>query len=118
MGGLAFPSFLEKPLSLKNVEHALCEYDKYFRPSERSSVQEQELEGRGHLRHLQKIFRSYQRNKDILLVVWDRLPQEVQEGLDGQMPQRGESPALLVGNGRLRGPEKTLRLKNTTRKTS
>ena len=29
--GLAFPSFLEKPLSLKNVEHALCEYDKYFR---------------------------------------------------------------------------------------
>ena len=26
--GLQFPSFLEKPLSLKNVEHALCEYDK------------------------------------------------------------------------------------------
>ena len=29
--GLEFPAFLEKPLSLKNVEHALCEYDKYFR---------------------------------------------------------------------------------------
>ena len=26
-----FPTFLHKPLSLKNVEHALCEYDKYFR---------------------------------------------------------------------------------------
>ena len=28
--GLNFPAFLHKPLSLKNVEHALCEYDKYF----------------------------------------------------------------------------------------
>ena len=26
--GLNFPAFLHKPLSLKNVEHALCEYDK------------------------------------------------------------------------------------------
>ena len=26
--GLEFPAFLHKPLSLKNVEHALCEYDK------------------------------------------------------------------------------------------
>merc|ERR1712029_628567 len=29
--GLKFPTFLDKPLSLKNVEHALCEYFKYFR---------------------------------------------------------------------------------------
>ena len=26
-----FPAFLNKPLSLKNVEHALCEYSKYYR---------------------------------------------------------------------------------------
>ena len=29
--GLQFPVVLLKELSLKNVEHALCEYDKYFR---------------------------------------------------------------------------------------
>lgn len=29
--GLEFPAFLNKPLSLKNVEHALCEYSKYYR---------------------------------------------------------------------------------------
>ena len=28
---MVFPAFLHKPLSLKNVEHALCEFDKYFR---------------------------------------------------------------------------------------
>ena len=28
---LDFPSLLKKPLSLKNIEHALCEFDKYFR---------------------------------------------------------------------------------------
>ena len=28
---LNFPSLLKKPLSLKNIEHALCEFDKYFR---------------------------------------------------------------------------------------
>ena len=26
-----FPTFLKKPLSLKNIEHGLCEFDKYFR---------------------------------------------------------------------------------------
>ena len=36
--GLNFPAFLNKPLSLKNVEHALCEYDKYFRYTTKSSV--------------------------------------------------------------------------------
>ena len=29
--GQTFPAFLGKPLSLKNIEHALCEFDKYFR---------------------------------------------------------------------------------------
>ena len=29
--GLQFPHFLNKKLTLKNVEHALCEYDKYYR---------------------------------------------------------------------------------------
>ena len=29
--GLSFPAFLNKELSLKNIEHALCEYDKYYR---------------------------------------------------------------------------------------
>ena len=28
---LNFPSLLKKSLSLKNIEHALCEFDKYFR---------------------------------------------------------------------------------------
>ena len=28
---LQFPAFLNKPFSLKNVEHALCEFGKYFR---------------------------------------------------------------------------------------
>ena len=27
--GITFPAFLGKPLSLKNVEHALCEYNKF-----------------------------------------------------------------------------------------
>ena len=29
--GLQFPAFLNKPFSLKNVEHALCEFSKYYR---------------------------------------------------------------------------------------
>jgi len=29
--GIQFPAFLNKKLSLKNVEHGLCEFDKYFR---------------------------------------------------------------------------------------
>ena len=29
--GKQFPTLLGKELSLKNVEHALCEFDKYFR---------------------------------------------------------------------------------------
>ena len=28
---LDFPTLLNKPLSLKNIEHGLCEFDKYFR---------------------------------------------------------------------------------------
>ena len=40
--GLAFPAFLDKPLSLKNVEHALCEYDKYFRSALGVQVKERE----------------------------------------------------------------------------
>ena len=29
--GVHFPAFLNKPFSLKNIEHALCEFDKYYR---------------------------------------------------------------------------------------
>ena len=40
--GLKFPAFLGKALSLKNVEHALCEYDKYFRSAQGIQVKERE----------------------------------------------------------------------------
>eukprot|EP00092_Neocalanus_flemingeri_P084672 GFUD01106408.1.p1 GENE.GFUD01106408.1~~GFUD01106408.1.p1 ORF type:complete len:668 (-),score=190.18 GFUD01106408.1:9-1907(-) len=40
--GLKFPAFLNKPLSLKNVEHALCEYDKYFRSALGVQIKERE----------------------------------------------------------------------------
>ena len=40
--GLKFPAFLNKALSLKNVEHALCEYDKYFRSALGIQVKERE----------------------------------------------------------------------------
>ena len=40
--GLSFPAFLDKALSLKNVEHALCEYDKYFRSARGIQVKERE----------------------------------------------------------------------------
>ena len=40
--GLKFPAFLDKALSLKNVEHALCEYDKYFRSAQGIQVKERE----------------------------------------------------------------------------
>ena len=40
--GLNFPAFLHKPLSLKNVEHALCEYDKYFRSALGVQIKERE----------------------------------------------------------------------------
>ena len=33
-----FPLLLNKPLSLKNVEHALCEYDKYYRSVNEAQV--------------------------------------------------------------------------------
>ena len=36
-----FPTLLNKPLSLKNVEHSLCEYDKYYR-----AVTEDQARGR------------------------------------------------------------------------
>ena len=29
--GISFPYFMNRKLTLKNMEHALCEYDKYFR---------------------------------------------------------------------------------------
>jgi len=38
--GMSFPAFIEKPLSLKNIEHALCEYDKYFRYVTNDSVRD------------------------------------------------------------------------------
>ena len=44
--GLDFPSFLEKPLSLKNVEHALCEYDKYFRLATGNQVRDRGYKSR------------------------------------------------------------------------
>ena len=40
--GLKFPAFLGKALSLKNVEHALCEFDKYFRSAQGIQVKERE----------------------------------------------------------------------------
>ena len=44
--GLDFPAFLQKPLSLKNVEHALCEYDKYFRLATGIQVRDRGYKGR------------------------------------------------------------------------
>jgi len=40
--GLQFPAFLNKALSLKNIEHALCEYDKYFRSALGVQIKERE----------------------------------------------------------------------------
>ena len=42
--GIEFPALLEKPLSLKNIEHALCEYDKYFRYTTNDSVRDRTYE--------------------------------------------------------------------------
>ena len=44
--GLEFPAFLDKPLSLKNVEHALCEYDKYFRLATGAQVRDRGYKSR------------------------------------------------------------------------
>ena len=40
--GLEFPTLLNKALSLKNVEHLLCEYDKYFRAAQGTQIKERE----------------------------------------------------------------------------
>merc|ERR1719188_147921 len=40
--GINFRAFLGKPLSLKNVEHALCEYDKYYRSALSIQIKERE----------------------------------------------------------------------------
>ena len=40
--GLQFPAFLGKALSLKNMEHTLCEYDKYFGRAQGIQVKERE----------------------------------------------------------------------------
>jgi hypothetical protein len=47
--GLKFPVFLLKELSLKNVEHALCEYDKYFRFALGQSTRDRTYQTRGQL---------------------------------------------------------------------
>ena len=39
---IKFPTFLDKPLSLKNVEHALCEYDKYYRSAQEVQIKERQ----------------------------------------------------------------------------
>ena len=52
--GLEFPAFLHKPLSLKNIEHALCEYDKYFRFNLNSQVRERDYSDQKSRKHLDK----------------------------------------------------------------
>ena len=47
--GLTFPLLLLKELSLKNVEHALCEYDKYFRFALEQPTRGRTYQTRGHL---------------------------------------------------------------------
>jgi len=39
---IKFPTFLGKALSLKNVEHALCEYDKYYRSAQEVQIKERQ----------------------------------------------------------------------------
>ena len=46
---LAFPLFLLKELSLKNVEHALCEYDKYCRFALGQPTRDRTYQTRGQL---------------------------------------------------------------------
>ena len=47
--GLQFPVILHKDLSLKNVEHALCEYDKYFRFALEQPTRDRSYQTRGQL---------------------------------------------------------------------
>jgi hypothetical protein len=47
--GLQFPLILLKDLSLKNVEHALCEYDKYFRFALEQPTRDRSYQTRGQL---------------------------------------------------------------------
>ena len=47
--GLQFPHFLNKKLTLKIVEHALCEYDKYFRAATNQPTRERIFHSRSSL---------------------------------------------------------------------
>jgi len=47
--GLEFPYFLQRKLTLKNVEHALCEYDKYFRAASKQPTRERIFYSRSSL---------------------------------------------------------------------
>lgn len=45
--GMEFPAFLQKPLSLKTIEHALCEFSKYFRYATNDSVSGRTYQSKG-----------------------------------------------------------------------
>jgi hypothetical protein len=47
--GLDFPYFLNRKLTLKNIEHALCEYDKYFRAATKQPTRERLFNSRSSL---------------------------------------------------------------------
>jgi len=46
---LEFPYFLGRKLTLKNIEHALCEYDKYFRAATKQPTRERVFQSRSCL---------------------------------------------------------------------
>lgn len=46
---LQFPYFLNRKLTLKNIEHALCEYDKYFRAAIKQPTRERIFHSRSSL---------------------------------------------------------------------
>ena len=50
--GLQFPAFLNKPFSLKNVEHALCEFDKYYRFAIKAGTKPREYSDDKSRKHL------------------------------------------------------------------
>jgi len=47
--GLQFTYFLNRKLTLKNIEHALCEYDKYFRAATKQPTRERLFNSRSSL---------------------------------------------------------------------
>jgi len=47
--GISFPYFMNRKLTLKNVEHALCEYDKYFRAATNQPTRERKFLSRTSL---------------------------------------------------------------------